>query len=90
MWRVPTPDCFDTLRMPDLLQYTAQGEWDLAARTDRRRAYELLIREGGPQQMIRWLDGAFLFDLWGELDLPGPVRATSGCPRSHRLAKADR
>ena len=74
LWRVPTPDCFDTLRMPDLLQYTAQGEWDLADRTDRRRAYEMLIREGVPQQMIRWLDGALLVDLWDELDLPGPVR----------------
>lgn len=74
LWRVPTPDCFDTLRIPDLLHDTAQDEWDLGDRTDRRRAYEILIREGLPQQMIRWLDGALLVDLWDELDLPDPVR----------------
>ena len=76
LWRVPTPDCFDTLRIPDLLQYTPQGEWNLKDRTDRRRAYEILIREGTPQQMIRWLDGALLIDLWDELDLPDPIRWT--------------
>jgi hypothetical protein len=71
---VQTPDCFDTLRIPDLLQQTPQDEWNLADRTDRRRAYEILIRRGLPQQMIRWLDGALLVDLWDELDLPDPVR----------------
>jgi transcriptional regulator with XRE-family HTH domain len=74
LWRVPTPDCFDTLRIPDLLQQTSQTEWNLADRTDRRRAYEILIRRGLPQQMIRWLDGALLVDLWEALDLPDPVR----------------
>jgi hypothetical protein len=74
LWRVPTPDCFDTLHIPDLLQLTEQGDWDLADRTDRRRAYEILICEGLPQQMIRWLDGGFLVDLWDELDLPDTIR----------------
>ncbi|WP_241153935.1 helix-turn-helix domain-containing protein [Nocardioides pantholopis] len=50
LWRVPTPGCFDTLGMPDLLQYTAPGEWDLADRTDRRHAYEVLIPEGVPRR----------------------------------------
>ena len=71
---MPTPDCFDTLRIPDLLQHTQQEEWNLKDRTDRKRAYEILIRRGLPQQMIRWLDGALLVDLWDELDLPDSVR----------------
>lgn len=74
LWRVQTPDCFDTLRIPDLVQHTPQDEWNLKDRTDRRRAYEILILHGLPQQMIRWLDGALLVDLWHELDLPAPVR----------------
>ena len=74
LWRVQTPDCFDTLRIPDLLRHTTQNEWNLRDRNDRRRVYEILIREGLPQQMIRWLDGALLVDLWDELDLPEPVR----------------
>jgi transcriptional regulator with XRE-family HTH domain len=74
LWRVPTPDCFAILKIPDLLRHTSQDEWDLADRSNRLRAYEILIRRGLPQQMIRWLDGGFLVDLWEELDLPGPVR----------------
>ena len=75
LWRVPTPDCFATLHVPDLLGRTEQDEWNLADPTDRRRAYEILIRRGMPQMMIRWLDGGFLVDLWDQLDLPDPVRA---------------
>jgi transcriptional regulator with XRE-family HTH domain len=74
LWRVPTPDCFATLTVPDLLGHTEQDEWNLADPTDRRRAYEILIRRGLPQMMIRWLDGGFLVDLWDDLDLPDPVR----------------
>jgi transcriptional regulator with XRE-family HTH domain len=75
LWRVPAPDCFTTLHVPDLLGHTDQNEWDLADLADRRRAYEILIRRGMPQMMIRWLDGGFLVDLWDSLDLPDPVRA---------------
>jgi transcriptional regulator with XRE-family HTH domain len=75
LWRVPTPDCFATLHVPDLLRQTEQDEWNLADPTDRRRAYEILIRRGMPQMMIRWLDGGFLVDCWEDLDLPDPVRA---------------
>jgi transcriptional regulator with XRE-family HTH domain len=38
LWRVPTPDCFTTLHVPDLLGHTEQNEWNLADPTDRRRA----------------------------------------------------
>jgi transcriptional regulator with XRE-family HTH domain len=75
LWRVPTPDCFATLRAPDLIGHTEQDEWNLTDPTDRRRCYEILIRHGLPQMMIRWLDGGFLIDLWDQLDLPDPVRA---------------
>jgi transcriptional regulator with XRE-family HTH domain len=75
LWRVPAPDCFTTLHVPDLLGHTDQKDWDLADPADRRRAYEILIRRGMPQMMIRWLDGGFLVDLWDSLDLPDPVRA---------------
>ena len=89
LWRVPAPDCFATLRVPDLLGHTEQNEWNLADPADRRRAYEILIRRGLPQMMIRWLDGGFLVDLW---DSPRPARpgpctpgqpAIDGATRSH-------
>ncbi len=74
LWPVEPPICFATLYFPDLIHSTEQSNWNLRTRDARRRAYELLIRRGLPQQMIRWLDGGFLIDLWDELDLPDPVR----------------
>ena len=74
LWRVPTPTCFETVRMPDLLRHTEQDRWDLRELGDRRRFYEMLVREGEPTQMLRWLDGGFLVDLWSELDLPDAIR----------------
>jgi hypothetical protein len=75
LWAVPPPTCFVHLWFPDLIDPGERDTWDLAKREDRRRAYELLIRRGLPQQMIRWMDGGLLVDLWSELDLPEPVRA---------------
>lgn len=75
LWTVGPPDCFATLRVPDLINHTEQSQWHLSNRTDRARAYEILIRRALPESMIRWLDGALLVDLWDELDLPSPVRS---------------
>jgi transcriptional regulator with XRE-family HTH domain len=74
LWRVPTPECFATVSMPDLINHTPQNKWDLRDRVDRLVFYELLIRRGVPEQMVRWLDGALLVELWEHLDLPTPVR----------------
>lgn len=75
LWSVAPPDCFATLHAPDMINMTEQSTWDLRDRTDRARAYEILIRRGLPQSMIRWLDGGLLVDLWDELDLPRPIRS---------------
>lgn len=74
LWAVPPPACFVKLWFPDLIEPGPQDTWDLALRQDRQRAYTLMIRRGLPQQMIRWMDGGLLVDLWDELDLPDPVR----------------
>ncbi len=74
LWAVGPPTCFATIQMPDLIRNTEKAEWNMRDRDDRRGAYEQLIRRGMPQQMIRWIDGGLLVDLWDELDLPAPVR----------------
>ncbi len=43
-------------------------------RTDRARAYDLILREGNPSDLLDHIDGALLLDIWQELDLPDPVR----------------
>ncbi len=74
LWAVEPPMCFATIQMPDLIHNTDKMHWGMRDRTERRGAYEQLIRRGMPQQMIRWIDGGLLVDLWDELDLPESVR----------------
>lgn len=74
LWSVGPPDCFTTLHVPDIVNHTSQTGWDLSDRTDRARAYEILIRWALPEWMIRWLDGALLVDVWDELELPEEIR----------------
>lgn len=74
LWAVEPPMCFATIAMPDLIHHTHTMAWSMRDRQDRRGAYEQLLRRGTPQQMIRWIDGGLLVDVWGELDLPQPVR----------------
>lgn len=74
LWAVGPPTCFATLRIPDEIRNTGMRTWNMRDREERRGAYEQLIRRGLPQQMIRWIDGGLLVDVWDELDLPDPVR----------------
>jgi transcriptional regulator with XRE-family HTH domain len=74
LWAVEPPTCFATLHIPDEIRNTGMRTWNLRDRDERRGVYEQLIRRGLPQQMIRWMDGGLLVDLWDELDLPDPVR----------------
>ena len=74
LWRVEVPLCFAKVTMPDLLRQTDQGLRDLRDRTDRRHLYEMLLVLGTPEQLIRWVDGALLVDIWSEVEVPRPVR----------------
>jgi hypothetical protein len=46
----------------------------MADRSDRARVYELVLREGSAQDVLSYVDGALLVDLWQELVLPRDVR----------------
>jgi transcriptional regulator with XRE-family HTH domain len=47
----------------------------LSDRGDRARVYELVLREGNDADVLTYIDGALLVDLWDELVLPRAVRA---------------
>lgn len=47
----------------------------LADRAHRARVYEIVLREGGPEDVRAYVDGALLVDLWDDLVLPRDVRA---------------
>jgi hypothetical protein len=44
-------------------------------RARRARVYEIVLREGTPDDVSTYLDGALLVDLWDSLVLPRDVRA---------------
>jgi hypothetical protein len=43
-------------------------------RRQRARLYEVVIREGMPQDLMAYIDGALLIDSWNELVLPRSIR----------------
>ncbi len=48
--------------------------YDLRDRRQRARVYEIVLREGTPEDILTFIDGALLIDLWDELVLPQPIR----------------
>jgi hypothetical protein len=64
-----------TVRLPLHLNWSDRGRaFDLRDRRQRARVYEIVLREGGPEDVLTYIDGVLLADLWDELVLPWPVR----------------
>ncbi len=74
LWNVETPDCFAILEFADLVADGPVRQWDMHDREQRKGVYEQLLQGGSPEEMIRWMDGPLLVELWDELDLPDAVR----------------
>ncbi|MEX0836316.1 MAG: hypothetical protein WD010_09510, partial [Nitriliruptor sp.] len=47
---------------------------DLSVRADRIRVYELVLREGTPDDIRRYIDPILLVEVFDELNLPRAVR----------------
>jgi hypothetical protein len=63
------------VELPLALNWSQPGRmFRMADRGDRARVYELVLREGGPQDVLRYVDGVLLVDVWDELVLPKQVR----------------
>ena len=61
--------------LPLALNWSQPGRvFRLADRGDRARVYETVLREGGPRDVLAYVDGNLLVDLWLELVLPRDVR----------------
>lgn len=63
------------VELPLHLNWSDRGrQYDLGDRRQRARVYEVVIREGVPEDVLTYIDGALLMDLWDELVLPVAVR----------------
>ncbi|GAA4728399.1 hypothetical protein GCM10023350_09370 [Nocardioides endophyticus] len=62
--------------LPLHLNWSDRGRlFDLSDRRQRARVYEIVLREGGPNDVLTYIDGVLLVDLWDELVLPQQIRA---------------
>ena len=74
--RLNVEQAFAQVRLPLHLNWSTPGRvFDLASRADRARVYEVVLQEGRPVDILAYVDGALLVDLWDELVLPRAVRS---------------
>jgi transcriptional regulator with XRE-family HTH domain len=75
LWRLPLREAFAEVTLPLGLNWSIPGAvFDLADRRRRSRCYEIVLREGAPADLLRFVDGALLVDAWADLVLPRELR----------------
>ena len=74
--RLEVAQAFARVSLPLHLNWSDRRRvFDLSSRTDRARVYEVILQEGRPVDILAYVDGALLVDLWDELVLPRAVRS---------------
>jgi transcriptional regulator with XRE-family HTH domain len=64
------------VELPLHLNWSEPGRvFDLGSRADRARVYEIVLQEGRPADILAYVDGALLADLWDDIVLPRAVRS---------------
>jgi transcriptional regulator with XRE-family HTH domain len=75
LWRLPVREAFAEVVLPLELNWSAPGRgFATRDRGQRARLYEVLLREGQPADLERWVDGVLLVDVWEEMVIPRAVR----------------
>ncbi|TQC38879.1 XRE family transcriptional regulator [Rhodococcus sp. WS4] len=73
--RLPLEQAMATVELPLTLNWSDPGRsFRLSDRSERSRVYEIVLREGTPDDVLTYIDGALLIDLWSELVLPRDLR----------------
>ena len=74
--QLPVGQALASVELPLTLNWSQPGRvFRLSERGDRARVYELVLSEGAEADVLRYVDGALLVDLWDELVLSRVVRA---------------
>jgi hypothetical protein len=73
---LPPHAALATVELPLSLNWSQPGrKYRLSDRSQRARVYEAVLREGSPQEVLTYIDGVLLVDLWEELVLRRDLRA---------------
>lgn len=95
--QLPIERALAVVELPLTVNWSQPGRtFRLSDRRDQARVYEIVLREGEAPEVLRFIDGALLVDLWDELVLPHTVRAAwspmiervGGTPRDGTLSAA--
>jgi hypothetical protein len=74
--RLDTVHACARVQLPLHLNWSAPGRvFDLGSRAERARVYEVVLQEGRPADILAYVDGALLVDLWDDLVLPRAIRS---------------
>ena len=74
--RLDVAHALASVELPIHLNWSAPGRvFDLRSRADRARVYEIVLQEGAPADILTYVDGVLLVDLWEDLVLPRGVRS---------------
>lgn len=77
LWRLEVADVFADVVLPVELDWSTPGRrFSPRDRRQRARLYEVLLREGSPADILRWIDGALLVDVWADMVLPRRLRTS--------------
>jgi transcriptional regulator with XRE-family HTH domain len=75
LWRLPINEAFADVTLPLSVNWSRPGHvFRLSDRRQRARCYETVLREGMPADLLRFIDGVLLVDLWPDLVVPREVR----------------
>jgi transcriptional regulator with XRE-family HTH domain len=75
LWRLNTVDALATVILPQHLHWSGKSRaFRLRDRRDRARVYEIVLREGEPGDLLTFIDGALLVDIWDDLVVPVAIR----------------
>lgn len=74
--QLPPARALAAVRLPLTLNWSEPDRvFRLADRSDRARVYEIVLREGSPADVLAYVDGTLLVDMWPDLVLPRDLRA---------------
>lgn len=73
--RLPASAALAKVQLPLHLNWSDRGRvFDLSERRQRARVYAIVLREGTPADLLKYVDGVLLADLWQDLILPREIR----------------
>jgi len=74
LWRLPPQKAKATVKLPISICWSGRKSFDLASQSDRALAYQMILAEGTPEQIMEYIDGELLSEIWDDYMFPRHIR----------------